>query len=344
MVSVQLLTTKAGGTHERRPRVLHLSDCQRISPCVRPSLQLPHLIHSSEPRTRRRSPGYPALLVIGFLMGCGASSSSELNDTARTENLPIDRSVATTLHVTPEQLRRRLNANEMASFLVSGNDIVEVSLFRSGVRSIEPLRGLPLRALDLGFTRVTDLSPLAGMMLESLVLENVAVDDISLVRGMPLKTLKLQNTQVTDFSVLKSLQLSQLNLLNLPFTDVSMLSHMPLDTVWLTGTGIQNLDGLPLKKLVSLDIERTQVKNIDVLKNAHSLRRLNIADTDITDITPLQNLKLERLVLSPEKITLGMDELRRISGLSLIQTSVEESMSAADFWKRFDLGVWKSPE
>ncbi len=87
----------------------------------------------------------------------------------------------------------------MAKFLVEGNDVVEANLFRSGLRSVEPLKGLPLRALDLGFTYVSDLSPLVGMPLEQLVLENTNVSDLSPLKGMPLKVLKIQNTKVKDF-------------------------------------------------------------------------------------------------------------------------------------------------
>jgi hypothetical protein len=39
-----------------------------------------------------------------------------------------------------------------------------------------------------------------------------------------------------------------------------------------------------------------------------------------------------------------MEHLRAMKSLVLIQTSIEEEMSAEDFWKRFDLGVWKTTE
>lgn len=251
---------------------------------------------------------------------------------------------STTLKVTPDELRRKLKTNEMATFLVSGNDIVEANLFRTGIRSIEALKEVPLRALDLGFTQVTDLSPLEGMKLQTLILENVPVSDISVIKGMPLKMLKLQRTKVTDFSVLQGLPLEQLNLLNLPFSDLSLLKDMPLEILWLTGTQVTDLTGLPARKLVSLDIERTAVSSLDPLATVSSLRRLNIAETPVTDLTPLLGLSLERLVLTPERIRTGMEGLRACKSLVLIQTSIEQEMSAEEFWKRYDLGVWQPTE
>jgi Leucine-rich repeat (LRR) protein len=251
---------------------------------------------------------------------------------------------STTQELTRDELQRRLNANENATFRVSGKDIVEANLFRSGVRSIEALKGTPLLGLDLGFTHVTDLSPLEGMRLEFLALENVPVSDIRVIKGMPLRILKLQNTKVTDFAVLQGMELQQLNVLNLPFRDLSLLKDMPLEMLWLTGTQITDLSDIPTRRLVSLDIERTGVSNLDPLATATPLRRLNIAKTLINDVTPLQDLQLERLILSPERIRTGMESLRKMKSLVLIQTSIEQEMTAADFWKRYDLGVWKPEE
>ncbi|MGV2341570.1 MAG UNVERIFIED_CONTAM: hypothetical protein LVR18_48915 [Planctomycetaceae bacterium] len=170
---------------------------------------------------------------------------------------------STTLTVTPEELKRQLNCWQ-ANFVMQGNDIKEASLYQSGIRSIAPLKGLPLIALDLGMTQVADLAPLAGMQLERLDLENTPVSDISLLRGMPLTVLKLQNTKVTDFAPLEGLPLKQLNLLGLPFLDshMALIQNAPLETLWLAGTQVSDLSSLPLKSLESLDIARTGVSSL----------------------------------------------------------------------------------
>lgn len=284
----------------------------------------------------------PAIcLCLILLAGC---SEGPTETTAAERARRIAAEDKSTLPITPEELRRRLGTNEMATFLMSGNDIVEANLYQSGIRSVEGLKGLPLRAIDLGFTRVKDLTPLKGMKLKSLVLENTPVSDLSPIKEMPLELLKLQNTAVTDFSPLKGLKLKELNVLNLPFFDLSLLQDMPLEQLWLDGTQVEGLEQLPISGLVSLNVERTAVADLTPVSTMTTLRRLNIAQTQVSDLTPLKGLRLERIILTPERIRTGMESLREMKSLVLIQTSVEQQLSADDFWKRYDLGLFKPAE
>ncbi len=283
------------------------------------------------------------LLCIFVFVGCG-ESDPQTGQTAAEQARRAARNDKTTLRADPKVLRQQLGANEMARFLVEGNDVVEANLFRSGLRSVEPLRGLPLRVLDLGFTYVSDLSPLTGMPLESLVLENTSVADLSPLKGMPLKNLKIQNTKVTDFGFLNGMQLTHFNVLNLPFSDLNAVRDMPLNTLWLTGSKVTDLTALSGSGLVSLDIERTEVSDLAPLATTSGLKRLNIANTQVTDLSPLTGLSLERIVLSPERIRTGIDAIRNMKSLVYIQTSVEQNLAADEFWKRYDLGVWDDSE
>ncbi|MEJ7592796.1 MAG: hypothetical protein WKF77_14705 [Planctomycetaceae bacterium] len=279
------------------------------------------------------------LLCILTCVGCGqVEQQSKL--TAAEQARRAAKNDRTTLRADPKALRKQLGANEMAKFLVEGNDVVEANLFRSGLRSVEPLKGLPLRGLDLGFTYVSDLSPLSGMPLESLVLENTSVADLSPLKGMPLKVLKIQNTKVTDFSFLDGMRLTHFNVLNLPFSDLHAVRDMPLNTLWLTGSKVTDLTALSGSRIVSLDIERTEVSDLSSLATMSGLKRLNIAATPVTDLSPLANLSLERIVLSPERIHTGIDAIRKMKSLVYIQTSVDQNLTADEFWKRFDLGIW----
>lgn len=283
------------------------------------------------------------------LVGCGGGDTAERSavstGAAATTAAKQAEPEAGAIAVTPQELRRRLNCYQ-AEFQMQGTEIVEATLFQTGIRDISALRGLPLRALDLGMTQVTDLSPLQGMQLERLDLENAPVTDLSVLRGMPLTVLKLQKTKVVDFAVLQQLRLQQLNVLDLPFgdKDLQYLSQSPLETIWLAGTEVTDISSLPLAKLQSLDIERTAVSSLAALAGCPQLLRLNIAESQVSDLTPLQGLRLQRVTLSPERITAGMELLRGMSSLKQIQTSISEPMSAADFWKRYDLGVYKPQE
>ena len=286
-----------------------------------------------------RESTYIVLLCISTCLGCGNTEQpAKLN--AAEQARRAAKNDTTTLRVDPKKLRTQLGANEMAKFLVEGNDVVEANLFRSGLRSVEPLRGLPLRGLDLGFTYISDLTPLTGMPLESLVLENTNVADLSALRGMPLKILKIQNTKVTDFSFLEGMQLTHFNVLNLPFSDLDALRKMPLNTLWLTGSKVQDLAALSGSRIVSLDLERTEVADLAPLATMSSLKRLNIANTPVMDLRPLAHLSLERIVLSPERIRTGIDTIRNMTSLVYIQTTVDQNQAANEFWKRYDLGIW----
>ena len=94
-------------------------------------------------------------------------------------------------------------------------------------------------------------------------------------------------------------------------------------------------------------MEATAVANIGALAGMTSLRRLNIAHTPITDVSPLKGLKLERITVTPGTVTKGMEVLRDMPSLGQILTTMagESRQSAADFWQKYDAGVWKeTPE
>ena len=297
-----------------------------------------------------------ALLAAALLLCTGCSNSPTLSNPddsqttspgdatqdSNTQQTTLTDKTDRTSPVTPEELKRQLNCWQ-AEFRMQGTDITEASLYQSGIRNIAPLKGLPLIAIDLGMTQVTDLSPLAGMQLQKLDLENTPVADISILRDMPLTVLKMQKTKISDFAVLEQMPLQQLNLLDLPFNNshLALLKNAPLETLWLAGTQVTELHAIPLDKLESLDIARTAVSSLAPLTAATRLKRLNITDTPIADLTPLANLRLQRITLTPERITQGFDALRKMPSLTQIQTDIAEPLSAEDFWKRFDQGLYQ---
>ena len=73
-----------------------------------------------------------------------------------------------------------------------------------------------------------------------------------------------------------------------------------------------------------------------------SLQRLNIARSAVTDVTPLKDLKLERIIFTPEKITKGLDVLRKMDSLTAMHTHFappnERFLTPAEFWEAYDDG------
>lgn len=71
---------------------------------------------------------YIVLLCISTCLGCGNSEQpAKLN--AAEQARRAAKNDTTTLRVDPKKLRTQLGANEMAKFLVEGNDVVEANLF-----------------------------------------------------------------------------------------------------------------------------------------------------------------------------------------------------------------------
>lgn len=283
------------------------------------------------------------VMLMTAVLGCEQSTVRVEEDIPVAKAKPLPASPETPPMVTADELRRRLGTDERATFRRVGMEIVEVGLAGAGVKSIEPLKGLPLRKLDLGFCRnVDDISALAGMPLSTLILEGTSVADLSPLKGMQLKVLYLQDTPVTDLSVIQEMPLEQLNLKGVRVADVKPFASLPLSTIWLPGTDVRDISPLSKLSLESLDLQDTEVSELSALSHMTTLLRLNIAGTPITDIRPVTGLKLERIILSPETITRGMDELREIESLGQIWTSHEHRFSANDFWERYDVGAWSS--
>jgi hypothetical protein len=123
------------------------------------------------------------------------------------------------------------------------------------LKSLEPLRGLPLTKLYCGGNpAIYDLRPLEGMKLVDLGVHNCAVADLSPVkdmpltrlgvwetavselsplRGMRLRHLYLSGTRVRDLSVLRDMPLVELHIPRTPVSDMSPVANAPLEEIWL---------------------------------------------------------------------------------------------------------------
>jgi serine/threonine protein kinase/Leucine-rich repeat (LRR) protein len=79
------------------------------------------------------------------------------------------------------------------------------------IKSLEPLRGMPLTGLACDNCQVADLSPLSGMRLTYLVCQVTRVANLSPLKGMPLEELYCERTAVKDFSPLAGMKLKRLS-------------------------------------------------------------------------------------------------------------------------------------
>jgi len=207
---------------------------------------------------------------------------------------------------------------------------------------LSPLRGMPLSGeMSLAGCPVHDLSPLAGMRFTYLNLENTQIRDVEALKGMPLTSLCLLNCQVSNLEPLKGMPLTSLDLRSAPVQDLKPLQNLPLTFLWLGACGqvrdLGPLKGLPLTVLW-LD-GCAQVRDLEPLKGL-PLTRLWIHGSGVTDLSPLQGMKLEEIRLTPKNITRGTDSLRGMKSLNQSGQigTVDEAWPAAQFWKKFDAG------
>ena len=321
--------------------------------------------------------------------GCSSNSSGdgasapEFKSVEPDEKPPVSENPPM---LTANELREALGANENAHFEKAGRNFVTAVLANSGVKTLEPLRGQPLKHINLNQTEIVDLSPLAGMPLEEvligeteisdisplkgapikgfeashskvadltafegnmqlthLYLESALVSDISPLKSCPLQVLWLRGCPVEDLSILQGKSLEQLNLCDTPLQNLDTVKTMQLGTLWMRNTNVKNLAPLADHELVSLDVEGSAVSDLKPLANMSSLKRLNIARTEVTDLSPLSELALERLIFTPSKIQSGIESIRAMPTLREIDTSFEEgpARSPSEFWELYDAGKFK---
>ena len=285
------------------------------------------------------------LCLIVLLVGC--SDVSE-DDNRATEEPPVRQSARVEVQPTDEQsvaeVRKQLKAKnpgfgQGGEFQKAAGKIKFANLAGTKLVDISPLKGLPLKFLDLSETAVSDISAVTGMPLEQIFLESTKVTDISALKGMEPEVVWLKNTEVADISPLSGMNLKQLMLFGTKVTDISTVSTMTIGTLWLVGTDVSDLSPLAGKSLVSLDVQDTKVADLSVLAEMTSLRRLNIAGSEVTDVTPLKNLQLDRLILTPHRIKAGVDVIRKMKSLKALDVSFDgnkKPSSPTEFWKKYD--------
>lgn len=221
--------------------------------------------------------------------------------------------------------------------------IVRAEMPQAGVVSLEPLRGQPLQVLSLVGNPITDLSPLAGMPLVELDLEGTDVSDLTPLKGMPLRSLWLNRTKVTDLEPLRGLPLAQLSLYGVAVSDLRPLDGAPLESLWLNHTAVRDLSPLSQAPLVSVTLEDTPVTDLSIARQWPSLQRLHLGGSGITDLTPLQGLRLSRLILTPGRIEKGWDVVRRMDTLQELDVELREPQrwTPEEFWQRYDAGEFR---
>jgi Leucine-rich repeat (LRR) protein len=102
----------------------------------------------------------------------------------------------------------------------------------ANIADLSPLKGMPLKHLNIDSNPLSDLSPLKKLPLSSLNTSFTLLTNLSPLRGMPLTHLHCPLMKVTDFSPLKGLYLKELSFDFKPERDTEILrSIKTLETI-----------------------------------------------------------------------------------------------------------------
>jgi serine/threonine protein kinase/formylglycine-generating enzyme required for sulfatase activity len=284
-------------------------------------------------------------------------------DVQRIAALPAAEQVE---EVRKELMRRNPGYDGKLEHKIEDGVVREFGIVTDQVSDIAPIRVFnALRVLNCSgtFTNnkpnglLADLTPLEGMNLAGLThldLARTKAADAGMVyfkECKDLTSLRLDGTKVTDEGLACFKDCKGLTSLRLDGTKVTDtgLAHFKdcknlayLNTAWtkVTDTGLANFKDC--KNLTWLYLESTRVSDAGLAHfKGMPLKWLGIHNTAITDLTPLQGMPLEDILLTPKNITKGMDILRDVKSLKTIGIYWNQSWPAAEFWERYDKGEFK---
>jgi Leucine-rich repeat (LRR) protein/tRNA A-37 threonylcarbamoyl transferase component Bud32 len=130
-----------------------------------------------------------------------------------------------------------------------GSNVRRLDLDNTLVADLTPLADLPLVALSLRGTPLSDLAPLRSKVLrdslQEIVLYKTRVADFSPIAGCTnLSTFDVSDTDLKDLSCVKGMKLRHLRVSRTAVTNIEVLAGMPLEIVVLSGTAITDISPL----------------------------------------------------------------------------------------------------
>ncbi|MFC1849660.1 SUMF1/EgtB/PvdO family nonheme iron enzyme [candidate division CSSED10-310 bacterium] len=228
-----------------------------------------------------------------------------------------------TIHVIPERLRVRGHVWKW-EYIIASDDLVAgieriLQTHLPAVPNQTPLKGLPLDMLSLS-AAITSIDGLKGLDLKILNLSQTRVENLEPLQGMSVTTLSLPRT-VSDARVLKDLHLKALDISLSTIPDIRPLSELPLKHLALPAN-IADISCLKKLPLEHLDMFNTCVEDIRVVSEL-PLKLVRLPRS-LAQIPPLKNPDLDFLQI-PAHVT-DISGLRgmRLRGIDLRESLVSD--------------------
>ena len=124
------------------------------------------------------------------------------------------------------------------------------------------------------------------------------------------KRVKMYILDLSDLTPVKDIPLEALMIANRKLTDLSPIKNMPLTCLVIRDTAVRDISALKDMKLTVLDM----------------------IGAPVADLSPLTNMPLIHMMFTEKAVTNGLDGLRNIPTLKLIN-----KMTPEDYWKDYDM-------
>ena len=212
-----------------------------------------------------------------------------------------------------------------AGILITAADMARLERLEADEAGIRNLTGLEaatrLERIEFRHNAISDLSPLAGLtQLNNIKLRGNRITDVSPLAGLiNVDWLGLEENEITDLSPLKGLiKLNGIGISGNPVSNVAPLASLTsLEGIAAWNTRISNfsvLSKLPRLRWIEFGGDRS-VSKIPSLKGLKTLRRLEISESNIADLSPLAELtQLQELTLVNNLIS-DVSPLRNLKNL-----------------------------
>jgi formylglycine-generating enzyme required for sulfatase activity len=307
-----------------------------------------------DPGDRSTHTGFRVVLVAGRTeIGAKDNPSSPVTtpfadaDVQRIAALPAAEQVE---EVRKELMKRNPEFDRVVEPTFEKDVVVGLKFSTLKVTDISPVRALTgLKTLHVGnWTRgkgeLADLSPLKGMALVNLNCSSTKVSDLSPLKGMKLQELEATAIEASDLTPLQGMPLKQLGLHGLRgVTSLQPLQDMPLVYLNLSYLPVRDLSLLAnMTTLRDLILQEMPVSDLTPLQGL-KLRWLAMVNNQVSDLSPLRGMELNAIGLTPKNISKGMDILRDMTSLKTIGVGFDKAkyLPAAAFWERYDKGEFK---
>ena len=303
-----------------RPVVQPRASVDDVSP-IKALIGLPNLtlslVLSKMPRNFRL---LAELDLIGVLVHGKSDGTLTISDTDRKDilatiaNAPRLEKIEL-VHLGLRDLSPLTGLKRVKILYISDNDIAKLEFLRdwqnlqklnareNQIEDLTPLENL-LQLTDLSLSKnsvklIDALMSLAN--LKSIDLSgNLNLTNLLAIQYLPnLTTLSLADTGIKNIEPLRGLQLTTLDLSNDPVDSIDVLRTVPLTKLSLHNTKVQDIGPIAsLTTLKMLDVSSSPVRSLPILPPDHSLWKLTIKDTQITNLCPAtQYPMLEHLML-----------------------------------------------